>query len=414
LLTKNLRVIVQSTGVYISFNVERFKTGGEIMKHLLKILIGSCMIVALVAFFPKTAAASGAASNILIGATATSEDDVWAVGEFLNGVGSQTLIEHWNGSKWKVVPSPNPAGAQFSVLEGVAAVSGDDAWAVGGFVPQGQTLIERWNGSKWKIVPSPNPAGAISSFFNSVSVVSEDDAWAVGATEDSSGILHTLIEHLDHDTWVIVNSPSPGPQSNFLQGVSAVSENDVWAVGDFVDSSNTEQTLIEHWNGSVWTVVPSSTPVHGVLNGVAAVSKTSVWAVGSNGAFETLTERWNGTSWNVVTSPNPLGNRFSRFTAVTVAAKKNVWAVGDYVNSAGSELTLTEHWNGSAWSIISSPNPAGATSSALNGAAAVPHEADDEDGGVWAVGGDTLNGASFTLIEHWNGVKWRIVHSPTP
>src|SRR5215470_8152102 len=187
------------------------------MKHLLKILIGSCMIVALVAFFPKTAAASGAASNILRGATATSEDDVWTVGESLNGVGSQTLIEHWNGSTWKVVPSPNPAGA-------------------------------------------------ISSFLNSVSVVSEDDAWAVGNSFDSSNTVLTL----------------------------------------------NEQTLIEHWDGSAWAVVPSSTPVHGVLNGIAAVSKTSVWAV------------------------------------------------GDYVNSAGSELTLTEHWNGSAWSIISSPNPAGA------------------------------------------------------
>src|SRR5260221_13563832 len=94
-------------------------------------------------------------------------------------------------------------------------------WGVKAPTAQGgstQTLIERWNGSKWKIVPSPNPAGAISSFLNSVSVVSEDDAWAVGVTEDSSGILHTLIEHLDHNTWVIVNSPSPGPQSNFLQG----------------------------------------------------------------------------------------------------------------------------------------------------------------------------------------------------
>lgn len=391
------------------------------MKHLLKILIGSCMIVALVAFFPRTAAASGVASNILLAATASSEDDVWAVGESLNGVGTQTLIEHWNGSKWKVVPSPNPAGALFSVFEGVVAVSEDDAWAVGAFTPQGgstQTLIERWNGSKWKIVPSPNPAGAISSFLNSVSVVSEDDAWAVGVTQDSSGV-HTLIEHLDHDTWVIVNSPSPGPQSNFLQGVSAVSEDDVWAVGNFFDSSDAELTLIEHWDGSTWAVVPSSPPVNGVLNGVAVVSKKSVWAVGnvieSNGAVETLTERWNGTTWNVVTSPNPVGNRFSTFNAVTVAAKKNVWAVGHYVNSAGSELTLTEHWNGRAWSIISSPNPVGATISALQGAAAVPHDADDEDGGVWAVGGDTLvNGASFTLIEHWNGVKWRIVRSPTP
>lgn len=392
------------------------------MKHLLKILIGSCMIVALVALFPRTAAASGVASNILLAATASSEDDAWAVGESLNGVGTQTLIEHWNGSKWKVVPSPNPAGAQSNVFEGVAAVSEDDAWAVGGSTPQGgstQTLIERWNGSKWKIVPSPNPAGAISSFLNSVSVVSEDDAWAVGVTQDSSGIVHTLIEHLDHGTWVIVNSPSPGPQSNFLQGVAAVSENDVWAVGDFVDSSNAELTLIEHWDGSTWTVVPSSTPVNGVLNGVAAVSENDVWAVGtvieSSGAAETLTEHWNGTTWNVVTSTNPVGNRSSMFTAVTVAAKKNVWAVGHYLNSTGSTLTLTEHWNGSAWSIISSPNPAGATTSALQGVAAVPHEADDEDGGVWAVGGDTLlNGTSFTLIEHWNGVKWRIVHSPTP
>src|SRR5258708_37498144 len=245
------------------------------MKHLLKILIGSCMIVALVDFFPRTAAASGAASNILLGATATSEDDVWAVGEFLNGVSSQSLIEHWNGSTWKVGHSPNHTGAQCSVVEGVGAGSGDDAWAVGGFGAQGgstQTLIERWNGSKWKIVPSPNPAGAISSFFNSVSVVSEDDAWAVGVTEDSSGILHTLIEHLDHNTWVIVNSPSPGPQSNFLQGVSAVSEDDVWAVGDFVDSTNTEQTLTEHWNGSAWRVVSSSNPASATLSGLAGAA----------------------------------------------------------------------------------------------------------------------------------------------
>ncbi len=78
------------------------------MKHLLKTLIGSCMIVALVAFFPRTAAASGVASNILLAATATSEDDVWAVGESLNSVGSQTLIEHWNGVKWRIVHSPTP------------------------------------------------------------------------------------------------------------------------------------------------------------------------------------------------------------------------------------------------------------------------------------------------------------------
>ncbi len=48
--------------------------------------------------------------------------------------------------------------------------------------------------------------------------------------------------------------------SNFLNGVAAVSANDMWAVGDYESSGSLLQTLTEHWNGTVWSVVPSPSP----------------------------------------------------------------------------------------------------------------------------------------------------------
>ena len=43
--------------------------------------------------------------------------------------GSGTLTEHWNGTAWSVVASPN-AGT-INSLQSVAAVSANDVWAVG-------------------------------------------------------------------------------------------------------------------------------------------------------------------------------------------------------------------------------------------------------------------------------------------
>ena len=63
----------------------------------------------------------------------------------------QTLVEHWNGSAWSVVPSPNAPGTRSNSLVSVSAVAANDVWAVGysliGFTHQ--TLIEHWDGSSW-------------------------------------------------------------------------------------------------------------------------------------------------------------------------------------------------------------------------------------------------------------------------
>jgi hypothetical protein len=69
----------------------------------------------------------------------------------------QTLVEHWNGTQWSVVSSPNP-GTNYDSLEGVAAISASDVWAVGAYLygADTQTLVEQWDGTQWSVVPSPN------------------------------------------------------------------------------------------------------------------------------------------------------------------------------------------------------------------------------------------------------------------
>ena len=110
------------------------------------------------------------------------------------------------------------------------------------------------------------------------------------------------------DAWNIVSSPNVGAASQ-LNGVTALSKSNIWAVGDCSDVNNPLQTLIEHWDGARWRVV--SRPHVGTfsqLNAIAAISAHNIWAVGnySNGSgfSQTLIEHWNGTSWSVVPSPN--------------------------------------------------------------------------------------------------------------
>ncbi len=64
-----------------------------------------------------------------------------------------SLAEGWSGTKWTVEPTPNPAGASFTFLQGVACTSGSNCWAAGEWgSPTGpRTLIEHWNGRAWSV-----------------------------------------------------------------------------------------------------------------------------------------------------------------------------------------------------------------------------------------------------------------------
>src|SRR5712691_2904341 len=110
-----------------------------------------------------------------------------------------------------------------------------------------------------------------------------------------------------------VQPPSPDTISNVLEGVTVLSSCDAWAVGFGAGGNGANQILIEHWDGSAWTVVPSLGPgsAGNVLSSVRAVSRTSIWAVGhyANGiGNQTLILHWNGTAWKQVPSPDPGGS----------------------------------------------------------------------------------------------------------
>jgi hypothetical protein len=280
--------------------------------------------------------------------TAISTSNVWAVGYVGNTTVPifQTLIEHWDGSKWSTIPSQNP-GTYTDQLYGVAASSATDIWAVGvqGDSPSG-ALIEHWIGTTWQV--SPNPLSPPSlAFLQAISVISSTDVWAVGKYHDNTGD-HTLAEHWNGTNWQVVSTPDGSQNGRDLNAVTAISSSNVWAVGSYQNPIGTNLlTLIEHWDGTSWTISASPDPGGGdnVRNAVIATGSSSVWAAGSyfdpaSGDALTLLEQWNGSSWNVVYSAS-LGIGNSSLAGLANVGGQ-VWAVGDWLDSSYLDETLVE------------------------------------------------------------------------
>jgi hypothetical protein len=150
-----------------------------------------------------------------------------------------------------------------------------------------------------------------------------------------------------------------------MRAVTALASNDIWAVGSAYATSTGAQMLVEHWNGSQWSVMPDLVAGAAGLNSLVVLSDTNVWAVGvgpsSNSAVNatTLIEHYDGASWSVVTSPSP-GTWWNTLTGVAATSPTNIWAVGSYSDfneEPYSNLTLVEHYYGTSWSTVASPNP---------------------------------------------------------
>lgn len=326
---------------------------------------------------------------------ALAANNVWAVGENHVSTGLDfTLVEHWNGSAWSEVNSPSP-GLALNKLDAVDATSPNDVWAVGSFtngdgLSPSSTLIEHWNGSAWSIVPSPNPGTGLNELFG-VTAIASNDVWAVGDFNSASGPLiesTILIEHWDGSQWSVVSSPNPGTFANRLNAVTALASNNVWAVGNFTNEPNqilSVQTGVEHWDGTQWSVVPSANAPSsgGTLISVTAISSSDIWAVGQfrivggPGNAQTLAEHWDGTQWTIVTTPNIIFS--DTLNSVSAIATNNVWAVGDGVNTNDSvSQTLIAHWNGKSWVAVKHPEKSSADT--FSGVSTLPA------GNVWAVG----------------------------
>jgi hypothetical protein len=390
------------------------------------------LIAVLSASLPAAAAASTAAqaaptagrpsaipvfSGVLGGVSATSPTDAWAVGDQCPTCNdSTTLILHWNGTRWSLVPSPNP-GPKLNVLNAVAAVSPAYAWAVGSngnsACTTAATVILHWNGTAWVQVKSPN-AGACNE-LEAVTTISASNAWAVGGScKFAVNTCHTLILHWNGVAWSKVASPSSGTGGLVpLAGVSADSPSDAWAVGGTCTTSTcaVQNALLLHWNGTAWSKVPSPDLGPGSVFPltVSADSPSDAWAAGSYcttstcAVQDTLLLHWNGTAWSKVPSPDP-GPLSNSLNGVIALSPTDAWATGAYCapRCEGHADNLILHWNGTTWARVHSPDP-GKINEVGTVAAATPSSA-------WTVGFTCVTSVcgvnANALILHWDGTAW--------
>jgi hypothetical protein len=250
---------------------------------------------------------------------------------------------------WSVVPSPNEGAGSY--LQGVSCASAAACTAVGYYLTKAnlndRTFIESWDGTSWSVVPSPNRGTADNSLAG-VSCVSAAACTAVGFTASSSGVSRTLVESWNGTSWSVVPSPNRGTAGAVLEGVSCITAAACTAVGSYIPSGVDSRTLIESWNGTSWSVVPSPQPAPAnFLYGVSCVSATACTVAGNYGRSpaKTLIDSWNGTSWSLVPSPSP-GSEYSKLFGVSCASAAACTALGGYANS-GLEKTLIESGAGS-------------------------------------------------------------------
>jgi hypothetical protein len=369
----------------------------------------------------NTIAPVGGVDNYLFSVACASPSDCWAVGHSSNAAADpsqfdQNLILHWNGSVWLPSAAPLDQGSTYANdLAGVACESGSECWAVGSMQPagSGRPLIVRWDGTSWTSVATPDVSAKPSNFLDGVTCVSESDCWAVGF--DFYGVVaRSLTMHWDGTSWGIIDSPNTAlDRNNYLGDVTCLSTSDCWTVGLSTNSIGVErQASSMHWNGTTWSIV-SPSPVdtsqtaETAFEGVACVSSSDCWAVGFSliQDYQALIEHWNGSAW--VFTPAPPQEK-SILYDVTCTGTSDCTAVGVQWTTAltGSGLyqTLVEHWDGTSWSAVTSPNTATDQDNILSAVACA------DASSCWAVG--SSNNYSQALVERWDGISWNIVPVP--
>ena len=270
--------------------------------------------------------------------------------------------------------------------------------------------------SSWAPQSTPNPTGNMYSELNGVSCPSATLCLAVGDNDNASGTTVTLAERWRAGAWSITSTPVPsGATSSALGGVSCPSTTVCIAVGNYISGGGPTRPLAERWNGSTWTLQSVTGPTGmAALSGVSCTSVTVCtavgdWAPSDLASIMTLAERWNGTTWTVQSTPNPPSYSLAGLSGVSCPAATTCTAVGHYLNTEETaNFVLAERWNGSTWSLQTLPHPAGVTSSSLNGvscssAALCTSVGDMERGGV-----------VLTRAERWNGTVWALQTSPNP
>ncbi len=229
---------------------------------------------------------AGAKKSNFLNAVTTDGTEAFAVGAQQSGASyqSKALILRWNGRRWYSTPSPSITHSVLTALSGVALASPSDGWAVGesdsGTSPQ--TLVEHWNGKRWSVAPSPPLTGTLRG----ITALSGKNAWAVGYTESPS-LNAALIEHWNGKKWTVVPDPNmnvySGVTGSYLTDVAAISPTNVMVTG-YVAAGSVSLPVVLRWNGVHWSAAKTQNPAPAGsvtnLTAIAGSAATGFWIVG--------------------------------------------------------------------------------------------------------------------------------------
>jgi hypothetical protein len=298
-----------------------------------------------------------------------------------------------------------PAAAVSGNLAAVSCAGITSCVAVGGrsstSTASGGTLAEKWNGTAWSVVSSPNPAGADGAFFYGVDCTSTTNCLAVGVYFTASHRPLPMAEKWNGSTWSLVTVPAPsGSTDASLEAIACTSATACHGVGSSMD-----KTLAENWNGTAWSIVSSPSPYPSeanILSGVSCASASLCFAVGydfPNHFSGSLTEEWNGKAWSVVSTPS---SKSGELTGDDCASATSCMSVG----ISNSLFALAQRWNGTKWTAATPKRPAGATSTQLNAVSCTSATA------CQAAGTYSLPSGNPALAEGWNGTAWALEKTP--
>ena len=315
------------------------------------------------------------------------------------------------------------AGAGFATI---SCSSAGRCTAVGNY--GSGALVEVSHGGLWSVVPQPAvpqaeiPSGGDEDHLHGLACTRSTSCVAVGSYDVHITAVKTLVEALSGTSLSVVPSPTPPSQEPVtrppapysggdagLQGISCATASSCMAVGyDIVNATtDTETTLAEQWDGSSWSIVPTTDISSTGLGAVSCPSPSMCMAIGAymdTGATNILlAERWDGSKWSVLAVPGPAP--VPRLDGLTCTSTSNCWAVGNYTKAGQAERTLAEHWDGSSWKMVLTPNPAGSDAPGLPivlGSVACASATS-----CVAVGTDNRGPAghavAYSLAEMWNG-----------
>jgi hypothetical protein len=285
---------------------------------------------------------------------------------------------------WSMQTTPLERTAQEAgQLNSVSCSSSSSCMAVGNFsTPSNRSTgpTEFWNGTIWKPESILPPAGghAAEVFLEGVSCSSATNCAVVGRYNREVP-KQALIETRTTSGWVqATTSLPPETVAAVLRSVSCIS-NTCMAVGYYETTEHVVLPLAEegYIGSNVWTVRPAINPggPFTILQGISCLKVGECMAVGSythESKSFTLAEAWNGTTWSLWSTPNRTGSgAFYGSSLDSVScdpAPLSCAATGVEINASSKNFAIADKWKGgtgASWSEQSIPKPAGATETRL-------------------------------------------------